>query len=232
MARSLREPLTLVREAARALGPPPPSLVALALSALVGPLALVPALLTLLLIPRGLVASGAGGLRGPVRGGRTGRGSLRIIGGKELLAAFGVLAPPSATFPGGTLFPGGARGLPAFGRGLGSWGIHIGKGQTRTILRRPFGPRFIGPMMGPGAIISHGDVTISPETGYGQPGGASMRRGQPRLRITFPDWPETMASKPFWKSSKLNLWVMMGVMSRPERIIASILYQVSKISRP
>ncbi|MEI6874263.1 MAG: hypothetical protein WCL50_03935, partial [Spirochaetota bacterium] len=169
----LRERLPLVREMTLAFGSPPPSLVALALAALVRPLALVSALLALLLFPRGLVAPGAWAFRGPVDRGRGRRGGLPIGGGKEFLVAFGVLAAPPAAFSSGTLVSCLARGIPALGRGLGSWGIHIGKGQTRTILRRPFGPRFIGPMMGPGAIISHGDETISLETGYGQPGGTS-----------------------------------------------------------
>lgn len=58
------------------------------------------------------------------------------------------------------------------------------------------------------------------------------RRGNQRLNTTLPDSPDSIASKPFWKSSKAKRWVMTGLMSRPERIMASILYQVSKISRP
>src|ERR1700761_589448 len=53
-----------------------------------------------------------------------------------------------------------------------------------------------------------------------------------RLRTTLPVWPEIMASKPCWKSSKAKRCVMTGEISRPESIMTDILYQVSYISRP
>ncbi len=168
MARSLRKRLPLGLHGAWSFAAPPPALVAISMPSLVGSLTLVPSL-TLVLVSLAFIAPGIGSVGGHAGEGRSGSGALGIVRGKKLLATFGMLAPPASTLSLLAIFGSRARGFPAIGSWLSFLGAHVGKGQTRAILRRPFGPRFIGPMMGPGAIISHGDATIPPETGHGQP---------------------------------------------------------------
>jgi len=54
----------------------------------------------------------------------------------------------------------------------------------------------------------------------------------PQSRMTLPDLPLPMTSKPLRKSSMGKRWVMTWLMSSPLSIMAAILYQVSNISRP
>ena len=51
-------------------------------------------------------------------------------------------------------------------------------------------------------------------------------------RITFPQLPDCMASKPLRNSANGNRWVRTGQTSSPLWSMVCILYQVSKISRP
>jgi len=59
-----------------------------------------------------------------------------------------------------------------------------------------------------------------------------IRAPHDHSKITFPVFPDRIASKPFWKSRYENRCVITGRMSRPDSSITVILYQVSYISRP
>ena len=54
----------------------------------------------------------------------------------------------------------------------------------------------------------------------------------PQSKMTFPEWPLPMTSKPFWNSSMGKRCVMTGLISKPAWIMEAILYHVSNISRP
>src|ERR1022692_444156 len=56
--------------------------------------------------------------------------------------------------------------------------------------------------------------------------------GYCQFRMTLPDWPLDITSKPCSKSVQWKRCVMTGVISRPDCSITVILYQVSYISRP
>ena len=109
--------------------------------------------------------------------------------------------------------------------------------------------RLLKQKAGPGATVAPGPACVScagPTCGgwwYRRFGmcrncrfcvevGVPGNGGYVQSRMTLPDWPERMMSKPCSKSSMAKRWVMAGATSRPLWSMEAILYQVSNISRP
>jgi hypothetical protein len=131
---------------------------AFALAPLLGALVAIAALLAFLLVPPALLSLARRFRRSGRR--RSALGRPRLAFGKELLATLGVLAASAPPLALGTALAAGSGGL-LLGTDFALGMVHVGKGQTRAVLRGPFGPRFIGPVAGPGAISSHGDGSIA-----------------------------------------------------------------------
>ena len=61
---------------------------------------------------------------------------------------------------------------------------------------------------------------------------ALMRQRQFQLNTTLPDLPDSIRSKPCWKSSIGNWWLSTLPSGKPDSTSCVILYQVSYILRP
>src|ERR1019366_9398603 len=88
--------------------------------------------------------------------------------------------------------------------------VRAGRPAARGTLPHTAGGRAAGPR------------TVYVTDAHGTPSSrqdfkANLRKAQPQiqLRITLAHLPDSIASKPFSKSSPANRWVMTGLMSRP-----------------